>query len=72
MGNDGKDVVMIAVWSKGLHNVCDAYEVAKSLGYRSKSSNKHKRLENHLDEYLVFIDNQKRSRPFKQMLLCLF
>ena len=49
----GKDVVIIAIWSKGLHNVYDAYDVAKMLGYRDESSNPRKRLENHLDEYLV-------------------
>lgn len=48
-----KDVVIIAIWSKGLHNVYDAYEVAKALGYDS-GSNTRNRLANHLDEYLVF------------------
>jgi hypothetical protein len=50
----GKDVVIIAIWSKGLRNVYNAYDVAKMLGYRNGSSNPRKRLENHLDEYLVF------------------
>ena len=50
----GKDIVIIAIWSKKLCNVYDAYDVAKSLGYRDGSSNPRKRLENHLDEYLIF------------------
>ncbi|MCJ1458364.1 hypothetical protein MMC28_008736 [Mycoblastus sanguinarius] len=49
----GEDVMIIAIWSRGLRNVYDAYEFAKSLGYRSQSLDPRKRLENHLDEYLV-------------------
>ena len=48
-----EDVMIIAMWSRGLRNVYDAYEVAKRLGYHSQSSDPRKRLENHLDEYLV-------------------
>ncbi|KAI4164367.1 MAG: hypothetical protein LQ342_002014 [Letrouitia transgressa] len=43
-----KDVVIIAIWSKELLNVYDAYDVAKMLGYPGK------RLEYHLDEFLVY------------------
>lgn len=49
-----KDVVIIAIWSKGLRNVYDAYEVAKTLRYRDGSSNAQNQLANYLDEYLVF------------------
>lgn len=42
-----EDVIIIAIWSKGLRNVYDAYEVAEWLGYHSRS------LKNHRDEYLV-------------------
>ena len=49
-----KDVVIVAIWSKGLHNVYDAYEVAEALGYCDGGSNARNRLANHLDEYLVF------------------
>ena len=38
-----RDVVIIAIWSKGLRNVYDAYEVAKWLGYRNGSSNSRNR-----------------------------
>lgn len=48
-----EDVIIIAIWSRGLCNVYDAYEVAKRLGYHSKSLDPRERLENHLDEYLV-------------------
>lgn len=41
-----KDIVIIAIWSKGLHNVYDAYDVARMLGYLDESSK-------HLDKYLV-------------------
>jgi hypothetical protein len=41
-----KDVVIIAIWAKGLPNVYDAYDVARMLGYLDKSSK-------HLDEYLA-------------------
>ncbi|EED18031.1 conserved hypothetical protein [Talaromyces stipitatus ATCC 10500] len=34
IGKGRQDVVIIAVWSKGLHNVYDAYEAAKTLRYR--------------------------------------
>jgi hypothetical protein len=49
-----KDVVIIAIWSKGLRNVYDAYEVAKTLGFCDGGSNARKRLAPHLHEYLVF------------------
>ena len=48
-----EDVIIIAIWSRGLRNVYDAHEVAEWLGYHSKSSTPRKRLENHRDEYLV-------------------
>ena len=47
------DVIIIAIWSKGLRNVYDAHKVAQKLGFQSRSSNPRRRLENHLDEYLV-------------------
>ncbi len=53
MKNGEKDVVIVAIWSKGLRNVYDAYEVAKTLGYRNDNSNARRRLANHLHEYLV-------------------
>lgn len=48
-----RDVIIIAIWAKGLHDVYDAYDVARGLGYRQGSRNRRQRLENHLDEYLV-------------------
>lgn len=48
-----RDVVIIAIWSTGMRNVYDAYEVAKRLGYQSPSSDPRRRLDTHLDEYLV-------------------
>ncbi len=53
IGEGREDVIIIAIWSRGLRNVYDAYEVAKRLGYHSQSLDPRKRLENHLDEYLV-------------------
>lgn len=49
----GEDVITIAIWSRGLRNVYDAYEVAKWLGYHSPSLDPRRQLDNHLDEYLV-------------------
>lgn len=49
-----RDVVIIAIWSKGLRNVDDAYEVAGTIGYCNDDSNPRKRLADHLDKYLVF------------------
>ncbi|KAF7514237.1 hypothetical protein GJ744_000007 [Endocarpon pusillum] len=49
-----EDVCIVAIWSKGLRNVYDAYEVAKTLVYGDGSSNSRNRLADHLDEYLVF------------------
>lgn len=44
----------MAIWSKGVRDVYDAYDVAKHLGYQSQTcSDPRRRLENHLDEYLV-------------------
>ena len=46
-------MMIIAIWSRWLRNVHDAYEIAKWLGYRSPSPDPRRQLENHLDEYLV-------------------
>lgn len=46
--------MIIAIWAKGLRNVYDAYEVAMWLGYRERSWDTRRRLEHHLDEYLVW------------------
>ena len=51
--NGREDVMIIAIWSRGLRNVYDAYEVAKRLGYHSPSSDPGRQLDDHLDEYLV-------------------
>jgi len=47
-------IVITAVWSKGLHNVYDAYDTAKLLGYLDGNLDRRRRLENHLEEYLVY------------------
>ena len=52
--NGEKDVVIIAIWSKGLCNVYDAYEVAKTLEYCDGGLHVRNRSTIHLDEYLVF------------------
>jgi len=48
-----EDVITIAIRSRGLRNVYDAYEVAKWLGYHSPRSDRRRQLDDHLDEYLV-------------------
>lgn len=58
MKNSKNDVMVIAIWSNGLGNVYDAYEVARWLGYQNSSCfdprrDRHKQLDNHVDEYLV-------------------
>lgn len=45
--------MIIAIWSKGLPNVYDAFEVAEWLGFEERSQDKRRRLEHHRDEYLV-------------------
>lgn len=48
------NVVIVAIWAKGLRNVYDAHEVAMELGYPEDGTNRRKRLANHVNEYLVF------------------
>ena len=43
-----RNVVIIAIWSKGLRNVYDGYDAAKKYEWPTK------RMENHLDECLVY------------------
>lgn len=45
----GKQIVIIAVWAKGLRNVYDASGVAEMLGYNNNSRNRGY----HDDEYLI-------------------
>lgn len=53
ISNGTNKVVIVAIWSKGLPGVYDAYLVASQLGYHDDGQNPHKRLSNHHDEYLV-------------------
>lgn len=53
MDKGANNVVIVAIWAKGLRNVYDAHEVARRLGYPSDSLDRRRRLTNHFDEYLV-------------------
>jgi hypothetical protein len=47
-------IVIIAVLTKGLPDVYDAYEAAQALGYRDVTQDTARRLSAHEDEYLVW------------------
>lgn len=48
-----RDIVVIAVWTKGLASVYSAEEVARRLGYSDIGLDPKRKLQPHRDEYLV-------------------
>lgn len=48
-----RDIVVIAVWTKGLAGVYSAEEAARKLGYSDIGLDTRRRLQPHRDEYLV-------------------
>jgi hypothetical protein len=51
-----KQVVILAIWAKGLHNVYDASQVAEWLGYKNDGEDRRRPLRNHNDDYLLYGD----------------
>ena len=52
-GTAVEEIILLAVWSKDLPGVYDAYDVASQLEYNDGSSDHRKRLNVHRDEFLV-------------------
>ncbi|KAJ9224384.1 hypothetical protein DTO169C6_3215 [Paecilomyces variotii] len=48
-----QDIVVIAVWAKGLTGVYSAQSVASMLGYSDTGTDPRRRIQHHRDEYLV-------------------
>ncbi|KAJ9372674.1 hypothetical protein DTO282E5_2707 [Paecilomyces variotii] len=48
-----QDIVVIAVWAKGLTGVYSAQSVASMLGYSDTGPDRRRRIQHHRDEYLV-------------------
>ncbi|KAL4791080.1 hypothetical protein BDV19DRAFT_371188 [Aspergillus venezuelensis] len=47
------DVVVVAVWARGLMGVYSAEEAATTLGYKDMGSDKRRKIQHHYNEYLV-------------------
>ncbi|PVH91433.1 hypothetical protein DM02DRAFT_342728 [Periconia macrospinosa] len=53
LDNGAKDIVLIAVETRDLRNVYNAYDVARCLGYTDNTRNRRRRLSKHCGEFLV-------------------